>query len=230
MKSTLLCITFAATIGATSAIAGGPTSPEPEAEIAPAAALPVDAQWTGFYLGLGGTRADGENNWSERGGPSTASSGDLTGTLTTFSAGHDWQRGNLVFGVGISASTGDARADVTSGVMSCTGCVTTIDKLATLQGRVGFAMGKTLVYATAGAARANVAGTTAGGLIVQGQDTLTGWTAGLGVEHFIGQKVTLSAEYRQTDLGRLELPNSCSDSCYTDVNFGTMHLSLNFRF
>ena len=186
--------------------------------------------WSGFHLGLGSMRGDGENFWAERGIPAASFAADLSGNLTTLSAGYDWQHGNMVFGVSLAMSSGEVVANVTSGVMSCTGCVTTVDGLATLQGRAGLAMGKTLIYATAGAARADVAGTSTGGLVTHGQDVLSGWTGGLGVEHFIGKKVTLSAEYLQTDLGRLELPNSCSDNCYTDVTFGSMALGLNFRF
>ena len=225
MHSKLLTAAFALALGTIPALAGGPT-------LAAGEPAPADAvsDWQGLHFGISTARPNGDNFWAERGIPSETAAGDWSGTLPTFSLGYDWQRGKLVFGVTLAVSSGDLMAEpTTGGGFGCFGCQTTIDKLKTLRGRVGYALGKTLVYATAGSARADGIGTAGGGASVSGEDSLTGWTAGIGVERYVGRKITLSAEYLQTDLGRLELPIACGSRCYTDISFGLLQLGVNYR-
>jgi outer membrane immunogenic protein len=95
--------------------------------------------------------------------------------------------------------------------------------VATLRGRVGFAMDRTLIYGTGGAAWADLRnrasytytptvtsgvttanpGTTYGPYSNSGSrsGTRTGWTAGAGVEFLMAPNVTLGAEYRHTEIG-----------------------------
>lgn len=209
--------------------AGGPASIADEAPIEPT--LVAEAEdWTGLHFGVAIAKPFGDNTYAERSVPAESAAGDWSGNLPTLSLGHDWQRGGLVYGVAISVAGGDMTAvPSTGGGFTCVGCETTVEKLVTLRGRLGFATGKTLVFASAGAARAKVAGTAGGGSFALGDDSLSGWAAGIGVERFVGQKVTISAEYLKTDLGRLELPTACGIQCYTDVDFGQLQLGVNYR-
>jgi outer membrane immunogenic protein len=79
------------------------------------------------------------------------------------------------------------------------------DWQASLRGRVGVASGRTLFYATAGAAWAGVNfGYTfpiVGGVTDSFSKTMTGFTVGGGIEHAIDRHWTARIEYRFTDFG-----------------------------
>lgn len=207
--------------------AGGPIV---VADDAPVAAAPEAIDWSGLRLGIAFGKPSGENFWAERGVPVESNAGDWSGTMPSVSVGYDWQRGNLVYGAVLSVHGGDMSANPTTGNgFTCSGCEMSVDKLATLRGRLGWSLGKTLVFASAGAARANAVGSALDGMFTIGEDKLSGWIAGLGLEHFISPKLTVSAEYLHTDLGRLELPTRCFVDCYTDIEFGMVQLGINYR-
>ena len=154
---------------------------------------------------------------------------DWSGNLSTLSLGYDWQRGKLVYGVTLAVSNGDLVA-MPAAFQGDSSKVMTIDKLKTFRGRVGYALGKILVYATAGVAKSHSQASISGrsGIIVVADD-LTGWTAGIGVERFVSDKITLSAEYLHTDLGRMELHRIFATQSYTDIRFGLLQLGVNYR-
>jgi len=226
MKVQLLTATLLATT-CLPAFAAGPEAIVEESSIA---ALPEAQSWQGLHFGIAASIPNGDNFWGERGSSRESSADDYSGTLPTISAGHDWQNGGLVYGVKLFVSGGDLTAEpFDSAEFGCSDCKTTVDNLASLLGRVGWSFGKTLVYATAGAARADVVASDLGGSLVSGDDSLTGWVVGVGAEHYVAPKITVFVEYLQTDLGRLELPDNCAVSCYTDIEFGLLHLGVNYR-
>ena len=209
-------------------IAGGPTATTEEtpvvAEMPPAAA----ADWQGSYAGIAFARPSGDNFWVVPSqGPSTTD--DFSGNVTSITGGHDWQRGNLVYGLGLTYGSGDITANPQTNLWTCDACSTTISKMASLRGRIGLAMGKTLIYATGGIALADAEGIIESTTLV-GNDTLNGTVFGLGVEHRVGGNLSVSVEYLKTDLGRFDLAELCNvDSCYTDVEFDQMQVGLNYR-
>jgi high affinity Mn2+ porin len=78
-----------------------------------------------------------------------------------------------------------------------------LDGIASLRGRIGYAFGALMPYATAGFAigRAHVIENDAAGDFVQLRGKLhTGWTAGLGLEAALGGRWSGRVEYRYTDL------------------------------
>ena len=222
MHSKLLTAAFALALGTIPALAGGPT-------LAAGEPAPADAvsDWQGLHFGISAARPNGDNFWVTgfEYDDDTAPA-DWSGNLSTLSLGYDWQRGKLVYGVTLAVSSGDLVAEPNR----CAGCQTTIDKLKTFRGRVGYALGKTLLYATAGVAKSHSQASTFGrsGIEVVADD-LTGWTAGIGVERFVSDKITLSAEYLHTDLGRMELHAILGPQSYTDISFGLLQLGVNYR-
>ena len=131
----------------------------------PAEYQPV-LSWTGFYFGAnaGASFSDVEN---EDGDESDAV---FVGGLHL---GYNWQKhGPWVFGLEGDVSFADD-----------------IEYLATLRGRLGYAMGPTLVYATGGAAFLGV-----DDAFGEGDETITGWVAGGGIEHKIRDNVSIGLE------------------------------------
>ena len=121
--------------------------------------------WTGFYFGVnaGASFSDIEN---EDGDDSDAA---FVGGLHV---GYNWQKhGPWVFGLEGDVSFADD-----------------IDYLATIRGRLGYAVGPTLVYATGGAAFLGVEDNSGD------DDTITGWVAGGGLEHKLRENVSIGVE------------------------------------
>ncbi len=206
-----------------------------------AADMPVKAlrqppgyDWSGFYLGAhfgygDGSFGPGANSLPAQGVflPSTP-----TGLIGGYQAGYNRQFSNhLVLGVEVDASftspTDTAR--LTSEPFH-----TSFDYFATARGRVGYAVGTWLPYATAGLAwgrtKLNLNDVN-GDLISSTPRDHLGWTAGAGVEFAVGGNWTAKAEYayldlmRQTyDLGSAGLPNA-----NVDPKIHTFKLGMNYR-
>ncbi len=176
---------------------------------APPVVAPTAVNWSGIYLGVNGGYSFGTSNWTD------SVSGLSTGNFGTYgfafggTAGANYQLGPLVFGV---EADGD-RTDVSGfGTYTnnplCTGsCQTTNDWLATVRGRIGYALDRYLVYGTAGAAFGDViAGYSEHGTT---SATETGWTVGAGVEGSFARNWSAKIEYLFVDLGN----GSCTLTC-----------------
>tara|TARA_R110002124_G_scaffold1840_6_gene12068 strand:+ start:14 stop:775 length:762 start_codon:yes stop_codon:yes gene_type:complete len=206
---------------------------EPGLPTEPQAIVPVSTvyDWTGGYGGLSLGAPLGTNMFSASGGASNSSPGAWTGARFGGTLGYDRQRGNLVFGAALDITGGDVTAtSTTSGTFSCVGgCVTTLQEGVALRGRIGMADDRNLVYFTAGAAQARVA-TSAIGVGPLATTNQTGWTAGFGVERAVRDNLSIGLEYLFTDLGTQVIPSPpCSGGCFTDIQYGTLRLSANFR-
>jgi len=224
----LLAATFVATTLAGAALASGPIAPI-EPYVPPV--VPTTYDWTGAYVGLRVGVPTGENFWTERSVGAEATPGAWTGTLYGLTAGYDRQHGALVFGGAIDYTGGTMSAQsATSATYNCgAGCDTMVENQYAIRGRIGRAMDRTLVYVTGGFASGEATASVTG-FGTLGNDRLNGWTAGIGLEHAVNNRFTVSLEYLFTDLGRLEIPTSCLTNCFTDVSFGTLRIGANLRF
>jgi len=200
---------------------GGATSSDPSSELAVSgAAFPTLTPGTPLY---GGTKTFHI---------------DSSGALGGGQVGYNWQTSaHIVLGVeaDIQASniTGSANCVVGCGTplntvpgngflggfpvtFSADNVSHTIDWFGTVRGRVGYAAGSWLLYATGGLAYGDVersgrvAGTTAGfrgGTLntfagsYNASTDKTGWTVGAGVETKLGNNWSFKAEYLYVDLG-----------------------------
>ncbi len=152
-------------------------TPPPITQQAPTA--PV-TDWSGAYIGgLGGY------GW---GSGTVENKGWIGGGYlgANIQHGEHW-----VFGV-----EGDVTATGKNGASGGTTVENPWD--ATVRGRVGYAMGRVMLYGTGGVAAGRVEATTGG---TTEADTKYGWTAGAGVEALLNDHVTGRLEYRHTDLG-----------------------------
>jgi outer membrane immunogenic protein len=130
--------------------------------------------------------------------------------------------GQVVLGV-----EGDGDWSGIRGSAACGGttCDTHNSWLATVRGRLGYAMDRFMPYVTGGAAFGDVKTSIAG--IGDTTTTRTGWTAGGGLEMAIAGPWTAKLEYLHVDLGNADtaLPG-------TSANFRSeiVRAGLNYRF
>jgi outer membrane immunogenic protein len=158
---------------------------------------PVDYQpaisWNGFYFGVNAGALFLDEDNSADGDDDTFFAGGLH-------IGYNWQRtSNLVFGI-----EGDVNF------------VDDIEYLASIRARIGLAAGPTLFYATGGGAILGFEDDLGGD-----DDEVTGYVAGLGVEHKLRQNVSVGLEglYYNFD----------DDDVVEDLDFWTVRARLTYH-
>jgi outer membrane immunogenic protein len=151
--------------------------------------------------------------------PYTLSS-DPDGGIVGGTAGCNWNTGSIVLGGETDLSWTSQRA-TTATTLGAFAVATTyteeLQALGTVRGRLGFAAGPTLFYATGGLAYGYLkesasiipgpAGILLGGAQLAGAQSQwrVGWTVGAGIEHMFSPNWSLKGEYLYYDLGRSSL-------------------------
>jgi outer membrane immunogenic protein len=176
---------------------------------APAAYVPAVIpvyNWTGFYIGLNGGWGFASGNstatlccGSPADGASATGSGSINGGIFGGQAGANYQIDAFVFGLeGDWDWSGQSRTDSFVCAAVCTGSETVkISWIATLRGRIGYAIDRVLVYATGGGAWTH----TSDNVVFNGFGTVfnastnAGWTIGGGGEFAFAQNWTAKFEY-----------------------------------
>lgn len=169
------------------AIAGGayaadlPAPPSAPYSKAPAVVSPL-TNWTGFYVGAMGGYGDNSNNQL-----------GVKGGFGGGTIGYNWQFNTIVVGLEADGAWASLTSSASAGGITATAKV---DALSTVRGRVGVAFDQVLLYGTAGFALADTQlGASALGVGISDSKTLTGWTAGAGVEWMFMPHWSLKAEY-----------------------------------
>lgn len=177
--SRLIVLALTTTTMAGAAFAGSPVDTPAEPPVFAPETVPVPVNtggdWTGFYTGLQLGYADADS-----------ATGGLDGSDTSygFHAGYDYDFGQFVLG-------GELDYDKTD--ISLGGGAGSIDSVARAKIRGGYDLGRTLVYATAGAARADTS---------VGDET--GPFVGVGVAYQVTDRYLVGAEvleHRFDDVG-----------------------------
>jgi outer membrane immunogenic protein len=224
-----LCVLSALALPAAAAdIAKAPMAPSP-----PPAAVPAFS-WTGFYvgvnLGYGSTFGTGERSLPL--GPAD-SGAELSGPLFGGQVGYNWQTGNYVLGIEADLQAANIRHDwsVTDGTNTADG-TDKISWLATVRGRLGYAIDTWLFFATAGWASATFETT---GATAAGPSSWTaernGWTVGAGVEVAFGENWSTKFEYLYIDTATFngnDVVGSLPASLQLHEHI--MRLGVNYRF
>jgi outer membrane immunogenic protein len=233
MKKHLFLISFAlsAMLPVASALAADfelPPPPPPVEELRPAT-----YDWSGFYFGAWGGMACINGTLTDN----TASAGP--GTFTNAgcggkggaTVGYNQQIENIVYGIegdwgtsGNIVTNDDAYADYTFKLKS----------IATLRGRVGYAMDDTMFFLTGGGAWATGE---LNGIISAYPDHLSsshyGWTVGGGVEHAFTDHLSVKLDYLFSQMNDANYySTSCSSTCDVDVHWGGEHeirFGVNFK-
>ena len=186
---------------------------------APAYVAPMAYSWTGFYLGLNGGYGFGR---SEFNGTLPSGSFDAGGGLFGATVGYNWQTGPVVFGLEGDIDWSGMRGSGTCGGLSCS---TRNDYLATIRGRLGYAMDRWMPYITGGAAIGNVK--TSIPAFVDTNNTKGGWTLGGGIEASLMGPWPAKVEYLHVDLGNADTAVSGTSAKFTsDIIRG----GINYKF
>lgn len=147
--------------------------------------------WSGFYLGL-----QGGYSWNKV--TALGSDQNLDGGSSGAYAGYNFQHGNIVYGIENDFNYNFKNGNETSLKWDASG-----------RARVGYALDRTLLFATAGVA--------AGGgeidvpSVGKKDDILIGWTAGGGVEHALTDNILVRGEYRYSDFGSKDFGTAFGD-------------------
>jgi outer membrane immunogenic protein len=252
MQKTFVAASVAALLGmgaaasAADVYSGGSMKDGPVSLYAPV------SSWTGFYAGVNGGYAWGSDSKLSLDGacdnrrrcpgveeldPSTKLS--PSGGFGGGQIGYNWQSGHLVLGVEADiqgSGIGDKRS-VAGGLINLN---SDLDWFGTVRGRLGYASGPLLLYATGGFAyggiRNEVNFTPPVNILFKDHDTATGLVVGGGYEHKFSPAWSIKTEYQFINLGRNDPiafgVNLCTPGqfkCHDDA-FHTVRAGLNYHF
>jgi outer membrane immunogenic protein len=167
----------------------------------------VDFSWTGAHLGLsaGHAWASSDTRFSTK---THHSESDPRGYFGGAFAGYSFQFDNgIVLGAEADfdfASANDKNFVYVGTVPSYGDILTTsVDWTASLRARFGYAFDRMLIFGTVGVAAADFMVTEAysGVHPVMIDETLSGWTAGVGVDYAVTDNLFARLEYRYSDFG-----------------------------
>ncbi|MCV2870560.1 porin family protein [Defluviimonas sp. WL0002] len=192
----LAYVALAASVAAAApAFAGGLSEPVSEPVIQPVVPMATGADWTGAYV-------TGRLGYGDVSDPS-----DGNGMTYGIGGGYDWDLGDWVVGVAGNYDATDIDLDATGD---------SVDSIARLGVRAGRDFGNTLVYATAGAARADA---TIGGADLSDN----GWYAGIGMDYALTDRMTVGGEILTNRFNDF-------DGTGSDLRATTAAVNLGFRF
>src|ERR1700733_6781901 len=204
--------------------------------IPPAYYTPIlNYDWSGFYVGINGGYGFGKTNWINSALPFETGSLGTNGGLAGATLGINYQAGQFVFGFEADADWTMFKGTsavaycglVTAGAL----CQTQERWLATFRGRVGYAVDRFLIFATAGGATGSVWT----GLVPPGTFDISnnfGWAAGGGLEASITQNWSAKIEYLYLNLGNGVCPTNCGLAVPVTVPFSEnlVRVGVNYKF
>jgi outer membrane immunogenic protein len=136
--------------------------------------------------------------------------GRATGVIGGGHVGFNWQSGPLVVGAEADIEGTGLHHRTIYPLSSPDTFSSEIEWQSSVRGRLGFAVDRTLVYATGGVAFADIRHNyyeASAGISQAFSDVRTGWTVGGGIEYAITDNFTARVEYRYTDFGtKIETP------------------------
>jgi outer membrane immunogenic protein len=205
------------------------------------------AAWTGFYAGINGGGAFGQDPGDVtiiRPGGTTATIPGLQpgGGFGGGQAGYNWQgiwHPHLVLGIEADIQGSDISDKINflpNGVTASRSSQVNVDWFGTVRGRVGYALNGALVYATGGFAYGSVNYKVRNGvntvIYTNDGDTETGYAAGGGLEYKINPSWSVKGEYQFISLGGFDLRDPIVPAAHArdaEVDIRTLRLGLNYQ-
>ena len=167
-------------------------------------------------------------------------------------AGYNWQRGSVLYGAEADLQATQLKSSMTGGLQyavpafpppgDLAATSSQVDWYGTVRGRLGWANGPLLLYATGGLAYGHVSlnsffrtdGIT---LNLQASETKAGWVGGFGAEYLLQPNLILSLRYQYVDLGSLSVAGSSppagvtiSQQATASAQFQTVMAGVSWRF
>lgn len=172
--------TAALTLGAGTAHAGGPTVVVADPVIV-APPPPAAYSWAGAYAGFG--LGYGQTSFSFTGVPA-GTFPSARGPVASLLLGYNWQGASpWVIGGEVMLSAGRVRGSTACVAPGLT-CSSALDNMAAARLRLGYAQDRTLLFVTLGAASGTERFRITDGLVtLTSSARVSGWTAGVGIEH-----------------------------------------------
>lgn len=192
------------------------------------------ADWTGFYIGAQAGYLWGQSDHSfSNGAPSDSS--DPKGAVYGAHIGYNHQFNTIVVGLEADAEKTGADGSFNNTTGGTSSGSADINWLASVRGRLGYAIDDFLPYVTGGAAWAgyDFGGGPAGGPCCGYSETIVGWTAGGGLEYAISTRFSARLEYRYTDFGQASgplLPSFPGVTMPVDNKTQVVRLGVSFHF
>lgn len=161
-------------------------------------------KWSGLYIGGHAGLATGDTTGdADLVIFNVTTDYEISGAIYGGYIGYNYQAGNIVVGIEGTLSGASIKGDTTC--LIALKCAREVDWMATLVGRLGYAMDKTMVYGVIGVAWADVEtkvtdNILGGGLItLNGDKNHTGFVIGFGIEHALSHNVIARIEYNHID-------------------------------
>ncbi len=198
--------------------------------------------WRGFYGGVNaGYSSGGDDNVTLSGPGIGTAIGSLepNGWSGGGQIGYNAQFQSLVFGIEAdlqSADIGDGISGPVPGTGYFAAASTNVDWFSTLRGRVGYAAGPALLYATGGFAFADVdthvnASNGVNSVSFSNDEVKTGYALGGGIEWAFLPNWSLKSEYLYVNLGDNDFTAPGGQfSTHTETDFHTVRAGLNYHF
>lgn len=221
------CALTAAMMTAPTVLAADLVMEVPEPVLAPEPAY----DWTGTYAGIQAGYGWGTDVANEYNFPSGFfSSGPFeyatSGFLIGAHLGHNRQRDHLVYGVEADIEYADVGGRVEmAGLTGFTGLTKDYNWLGSLRARLGYADDRWLAYATGGLAVASIGMSVVDNdtTVISGDETVYGWTAGLGAQYALDRDWSVRAEYRYSDFGETSISGTAFGDDYTYTHTNRLH-------
>jgi outer membrane immunogenic protein len=192
-------------IGAALALMGVPALAADMPVKAPRAPSPVFS-WTGCYLGVNVGGGWGREDWSFTSDGSSAGSPHPDGWMAGGQVGCDYQfAGGWVIGIAAMYDWADLKDSVVDPQNTAVLSNAKVDSIGDVAGRLGYSVGRTLLYVSGGFAWArNHRNFTSGGVVIATTDereTKSGWVIGGGLEYLFAPNWSAKIEYKHFDFG-----------------------------
>ena len=203
--------------------------------------------WTGVYIGISGGGANGEYEYCDVGGvPALCTGGfKFRGGFVGGQAGVNWQINQFVVGFEGDGSWANIRRH-----QACAGvfnpafqCNSEVEAFSTVRGRVGYAfttglpiLNNVLIYGTGGFAATRLVrkDVSPAGPVLNADATVSGWTAGAGIEVGWGQWSVkgewLHIDPRKTIIGPNVVGAGFTPNLQIDARYDIFRVGLNYRF